>query len=98
MRFSLNAVFLAASSLVNGLFDLEGAGHPRNGWLIIVRLQCNRTLRRWLSRLRNPNAIRAASLTSRLLASVPALVMPVSMNARICGHQASMVLASVVPR
>lgn len=27
---------------------------------MIVRLQCNRTLRRWLSRLRNPNAIRAA--------------------------------------
>jgi hypothetical protein len=25
---------------------------------MIVRLQCNRTLRRWWSRLRNPNAIR----------------------------------------
>jgi hypothetical protein len=37
---------------------------------MIVRLQCNRTLRRWLSRLRKPKAIRAASLMSRLPASV----------------------------
>ncbi len=44
----------------------------QHGYLIIVRLQCNRTRRRWLSRLRNPNAIRAASLMSRLFASVPA--------------------------
>jgi hypothetical protein len=28
------------------LFKVEGAGHLRNGWLMIVRLQCNRTLRR----------------------------------------------------
>ena len=35
-------------------------------------------------------------LMSRLSASVAALVMPVSMNARICGHHASMVLARVV--
>src|SRR5664280_888378 len=36
------------------------------------RVQRNRTRRRWLSRLRNPNAIRAASLISRLVPSVPA--------------------------
>ena len=63
---------------------------------MIVRLQCNRTRRRWLCRLRNPNAIRAVSLTILLLASVRALVMPVSMNARICGHHASIVRARVV--
>src|SRR5450759_38744 len=36
------------------------------------RVQRNRTRRRWLSRLRNPNAIRAASLISRLVPSVSA--------------------------
>jgi hypothetical protein len=55
--------------------------HPRNGWLMTVRLQCNRTLRRWLCRLRKPKAIRAASWTILFADSVRALVMPVLMNA-----------------
>lgn len=46
--------------------------------------------------MRNPNAIRAASLTILFVASVLALVMPVSMKARICGHHASIVRARVV--
>src|SRR5664280_1079701 len=52
------------------------------------RVQRNRTRRRWLSRLRNPNAIRAASLISRLVPSVPALVMRVS-TSRPNGHRRS---------
>jgi hypothetical protein len=38
--------------------------------------------------LRKPNAMREASLTRRLFASVAALVMPVSMKARIWGSRA----------
>jgi len=47
-------------------------------------------------RFRNPNAIRAASLIIRLVASVSALVIRVSQKARIWGHQASTVWASRV--
>ncbi len=57
------------------------------------RVQWNRTRRRWLSRLRNPKAIRAASLIIRLVPSVPALVILVSQKAWIWGHQASTVRA-----
>ena len=43
--------------------------------------------------LRNPKALRASSLISRLMPSLAALVMPVRMNASIWGHHASMVAA-----
>jgi hypothetical protein len=62
---------------------------------MIVRLHCNRTLRRWLCRLRNPNAMPAASLIILFVVSVRALVMPVSVKAT-CRYQAPIVLARVM--
>jgi hypothetical protein len=52
-----------------------------------------RDRRRWLMGFRKPKALRASSLISRLTPSLAALVMPVRMNASICGHHAWMVLA-----
>ncbi len=49
-----------------------------------------------VSRFLNPNAIRAVSLISRFVPSVPALPIRVWSCARICGHQASTVSASRV--
>ena len=58
-------------------------------------MQWNR-IRRWLlAVLRNPQAERFTCLRSRLMPSVRALVIPVSMNASIAGHQVSTVLARV---
>jgi hypothetical protein len=45
---------------------------------------------RWRLEGREPKAVRAASLAIRLVASMRAFVMPVSVNARICDHQTSM--------
>lgn len=49
---------------------------------------------RWLSALRKPNALRAASLIARLMPSLLALLSPVSMNASTSGYRRSAVTAS----
>ena len=60
------------------------------------RVQWNRIRRCWLSRLRKLKAMRAASLISRLVPSVPVLVIRVSRQSKILGHQASTVSASLL--
>ena len=58
-----------------------------------ARVQWNRILRREFSVLRKPQATRLTCLTRRFIPSVRALVMPVSMNAKMAGHHASIVVA-----
>lgn len=52
--------------------------------------------RRWLARFREPKALRASSLISRLLPSLAALVIPVVTYALMPAHHWSTVSASVM--
>ena len=58
-----------------------------------ARVQWKRIRRREFSVLRKPQATRLTCLTSRLRPSVRALVSPVCRNARMAGHQVSIVVA-----